>query len=314
MVRGGSVAQRSRGGQPPDNCVACARREAANPLLVDVAAAFTGVMTISPEFTDIRGRGHAPIAGPAGPAVELRGVTRVYGTGDHKVVALDDAHVTFPRGSWTAVMGPSGSGKSTLLHVAGGLERPAQGQVLIAGQDITHASEAALTRLRQSTVGFVFQNFNLIGSLSAEQNVAMPLRLAGRRPSRREVRDVLERVGLADRARHRPRELSGGQQQRVAIARAMVTRPTVLLADEPTGALDSRAARTILAMLRTMAEEGQTIVMVTHDPLAAASADQVMFLTDGRVVDRVARPSAREVADRLARMEDPSSIAESVSA
>ena len=202
-------------------------------------------------------------------------------------------------------MGPSGSGKSTLLHVAGGLERPARGRVLIAGQDITQASEAALTRLRQTTVGFVFQNFNLIGSLSAEQNVAMPLRLAGRRPSRREVRDVLERVGLGDRARHRPRELSGGQQQRVAIARAMVTRPTVLLADEPTGALDSRAARTILAMLRTMAEGGQTIVMVTHDPLAAASADEVMFLTDGNVVDRVSRPSSHEVADRLARMEDP---------
>ena len=246
-------------------------------------------------------------------AVELRGVSHVYGRGSNQVVALDDVHVAFPRGSWTAVMGPSGSGKSTLLHAAGGLERPVRGQVLIDGQDITHASEAALTRLRQTTVGFVFQNFNLIGSLSAEQNVAMPLRLAGLRPSRRQVRDVLERVGLADRARHRPRELSGGQQQRVAIARAMVTRPTVLLGDEPTGALDSRAARTILAMLRAMAEEGQTIVMVTHDPLAAASADEVMFLTDGRVVDRVARPSAREVADRLACMEDPFPTASSVS-
>ena len=295
---------------------------AASSLLVDGAEAFTGVMT-SPQPTDIRVRDNGDCTGPwtspggADPdlcaAVELRGVSRVYGTGDRQVVALDDVHVTFPRGSWTAVMGPSGSGKSTLLHVAGGLERPARGRVLIAGQDITSASEAALTRLRQTTVGFVFQNFNLIGSLSAEQNVAMPLRLAGRRPTRREVRDVLERVGLADRARHRPRELSGGQQQRVAIARAMVTRPTVLLADEPTGALDSRAARTILAMLRTMAEEGQTIVMVTHDPLAAASADQVMFLTDGRVVDRVVRPSAREVADRLARMEDPYSAASSVS-
>ena len=269
----------------------------------------------SPQPTDIRARDirdrTRPWTSPGGAdpvphaAVELRGVSRVYGTGDRQVVALDDVHVTFPRGSWTAVMGPSGSGKSTLLHVAGGLERPARGRVLIAGQDITQASEAALTRLRQTTVGFVFQNFNLIGSLSAEQNVAMPLRLAGRRPSRREVRDVLERVGLADRARHRPRELSGGQQQRVAIARAMVTRPTVLLADEPTGALDSRAARTILAMLRTMAEGGQTIVMVTHDPLAAASADEVMFLTDGNVVDRVSRPSSHEVADRLARMEDP---------
>ena len=280
-------------------------------------------MTSSPQCTDIRvrdirdctGPSTAPAAAdPAAPAaVELRGVSRVYGTGDHRVVALDDVHVTFPRGSWTAVMGPSGSGKSTLLHRAGGLERPAQGRVLIAGHDITDASEAALTRLRQTTVGFVFQNFNLIGSLTAEQNVAMPLRLAGRRPSRREVREVLERVGLADRARHRPRELSGGQQQRVAIARAMVTGPTVLLADEPTGALDSGAARTILAMLRTMADEGQTIVMVTHDPLAAASADQVMFLTDGLVVDRVSRPSAREVADRLARMEDPHSSAISVS-
>ena len=268
----------------------------------------------SPLPTDIRARDirdrtrpwTSPEADPVPhAAVELRGVSRVYGTGDRQVVALDDVHVTFPRGSWTAVMGPSGSGKSTLLHVAGGLERPARGRVLIAGQDITQASEAALTRLRQTTVGFVFQNFNLIGSLSAEQNVAMPLRLAGRRPSRREVRDVLERVGLADRARHRPRELSGGQQQRVAIARAMVTRPTVLLADEPTGALDSRAARTILAMLRTMAEGGQTIVMVTHDPLAAASADEVMFLTDGNVVDRVSRPSSHDVADRLARMEDP---------
>ena len=303
--------------------MACIQRRAASSLIIDVVAAFTGVMTTSPESTDIRVRdirdhtGPSTCAGVAEPAlhaaVELRGVTRVYGSAENQVVALDDVHVTFPRGSWTAVVGPSGSGKSTLLHVAGGLERPALGRVLIAGQDITRASEATLTRLRQTTVGFVFQNFNLIGSLNAEQNVAMPLRLAGRRPTRREVRDVLERVGLADRARHRPRELSGGQQQRVAIARAMVTRPTVLLADEPTGALDSRAARNILAMLRTMAEEGQTIVMVTHDPLAAASADEVMFLTDGHVVDRVARPSAREVADRLARMEDPDSTASSVS-
>ena len=280
-------------------------------------------MATSPESTDIRVRDIRDCTGPStspgvvepalDAAVELRGVTRVYGSGDHQVVALDDVHVTFPRGSWTAVMGPSGSGKSTLLHVAGGLEPPHLGRVLIAGEDITRASEATLTRLRQTTVGFVFQNFNLIGSLNAEENVAMPLRLAGRRPNPREVREVLGRVGLADRVRHRPRELSGGQQQRVAIARAMITRPSVLLADEPTGALDSGAARAILALLRTMAEEGQTIVMVTHDPLAAASADQVMFLTDGLVVDRVIRPSAREVADRLAVMEDPYSSASSVS-
>ena len=223
-------------------------------------------MTSSPQSTDIRPATSGTARDLALPGAPTRlcmprssSVASAASTAPvtHQVVALDDVHVTFPTGSWTAVMGPSGSGKSTLLHVAGGLERPAQGRVLIAGQDITQASEAALTRLRQTTVGFVFQNFNLIGSLSAEQNVAMPLRLAGRRPTRREVRDVLERVGLADRARHRPRELSGGQQQRVAIARAMVTRPTVLLADEPTGALDSRAARTILAMLRTMAEEGR---------------------------------------------------------
>jgi putative ABC transport system ATP-binding protein len=323
------AGQQSKGGavggervSTPDICVACVPHWAVSSLLVNVAAVFTGFMTTPPpSSTDSRVR---DVPGPStspratvdpspNAAVELRGVSHVYGTGNNQVVALDDVHVTFPRGSWTAVMGPSGSGKSTLLHAAGGLERPAGGQVLIDGQDITHASEAALTRLRQTTVGFVFQNFNLIGSLSAEQNVAMPLRLAGLRPSRTQVRDVLERVGLADRARHRPRELSGGQQQRVAIARAMVTRPTVLLADEPTGALDSRAARTILTMLRTMAEEGQTIVMVTHDPLAAASADEVLFLTDGHVVDRVARPSVREVADRLARMEDPLANASSVS-
>jgi len=176
---------------------------------------------------------------------------------------------------------------------------------MMAGRDITDASEAELTQLRRTDVGFVFQNFNLIASLSAERNVAMPLRLAGRKPSRRDVQDVLASVGLADRMRHRPRELSGGQQQRVAIARAMVTRPTVLLADEPTGALDSKTARTILSMLRSMVEDdGQTIVMVTHDPVVAASADEVLFLSDGRLVDRLTSPSARRVADRLTQLED----------
>ena len=238
-------------------------------------------------------------------AVELRNVTRVYGSSSTQVVALDGVTVEFPSGSWTAVMGPSGSGKSTLLHCAGGLEKVTSGQVLVDGQDITDASEAQLTGLRRNKVGFVFQNFNLIGSLTAEQNVAMPLKLAGRRPSRDEVHDVLTQVGLGDRLRHKPRELSGGQQQRVAIARALVTNPTVLLADEPTGALDSSAARTVLGMLRSMVDAGgQTIVMVTHDPMAAASADQVLFLSDGRVVDQMVRPSARDVADRLARLEE----------
>jgi putative ABC transport system ATP-binding protein len=241
-------------------------------------------------------------------AIGLRAVTRTYETASHTVVALDDVSVEFSTGTWTAVMGPSGSGKSTLLHCAGGLEHPSSGQVTVAGRDITDASERQLSQLRQQTIGFVFQNFNLIGSLTAEQNVAMPLRLAGRHPSRQDVHDALDSVGLGDRGHHRPRQLSGGQQQRVAIARAMITKPTVLLADEPTGALDSSSARGVLQMLRSMVHSGQTIVMVTHDPLAASSADAVLFLSDGRIVDRVLRPTAREVADRLARMEEASTL------
>lgn len=237
-------------------------------------------------------------------AVELRCVTREYGSRQARVRALDEVSVGFPAGSWTAVMGPSGSGKSTLLHCAAGLERPTSGQVVLAGRDITRATDKQLTELRRTSVGFVFQSFNLVGSLSAEQNVALPLKLAGRRVSGKLVRSVLDSVGLGDRLRHRPRELSGGQQQRVAIARAMVTRPAVLFADEPTGALDSTSARTVLALLRRMVDAaGQTIVMVTHDPAAAAKADTVLFLSDGRLVDRAVRPTAVEVADRLARLE-----------
>jgi putative ABC transport system ATP-binding protein len=237
-------------------------------------------------------------------AVALHAVSRSYGSKSTAVRALDNVDVEFPAGSWTAVMGPSGSGKSTLLHCAAGLERVTSGRVVLAGQDITDASDTQLTRLRRTMVGFVFQSFNLIGSLSAEQNVALPLRLAGRRPRRREVREVLGAVGLADRARHRPAELSGGQQQRVAIARAMVTRPAVLFADEPTGALDTRSARSILALLRSIVDkDGQTVVMVTHDPAAAATADRVLFLRDGSLVGELERPSATQVADRLARLE-----------
>jgi putative ABC transport system ATP-binding protein len=245
-------------------------------------------------------------AGPPGapPVIEFRNVSRVYGTGGTRVSALNDVTLTFPAGSWTAVMGPSGSGKSTLLHLAGGLERATAGQVVVAGQDITAASEAHLTNLRRSVVGFIFQSFNLIGSLTAEQNVAMPSRLAGHRPAGSDVRQALSDVGLADRTQHKPRELSGGQQQRVAIARALLNRPTVLLADEPTGALDSRSARTVLGMLRSLvASRQQAIVMVTHDPKAAAYADRVLFVSDGRVVDSVASPSAVLVAERLARLE-----------
>jgi putative ABC transport system ATP-binding protein len=236
-------------------------------------------------------------------AVSLRGVSRVYGRGVAAVRAVDNVDLDLPRGAWTAVMGPSGSGKSTLLHCAAGLERVDTGRVLLGDTDITNAADRELTALRRSRIGFVFQSFNLIGSLTAEQNVALPLRLAGRRPTRAEVRAVLASVGLADRARHRPREMSGGQQQRVAIARAMVTRPEVLFADEPTGALDSTAARTVLDLMRAMADGGQSIVMVTHDPGAAARADAVVFLRDGRVVDRLSGGDAREVADRLAAWE-----------
>jgi putative ABC transport system ATP-binding protein len=239
------------------------------------------------------------------PAVRLSGVSRVYGSRGTAVRALDDVDIAFPAGSWTAVMGPSGSGKSTLLHCAAGLERVTAGSVRIGGKEIANASDAELTRMRRTEIGFVFQAFNLIGSLTAEQNVAMPLRLTGRRPGREEVREALDAVGLADRRGHRPRELSGGQQQRVAIARAMVTRPAVLFADEPTGALDTKAAKDVLALMRSMVEGmGQTTVMVTHDPGAAASADRVVFLSDGRLVDSLEHPSTQDVAARLARLEE----------
>lgn len=237
-------------------------------------------------------------------AVELLHVSHNFRSRHHSVAALSDVSVAFRTGTWTAVMGASGSGKSTLLHCAGGLERPTSGRVIVSGSDITDATDRELTALRRTAIGFVFQNFNLIGSLSAEQNVAMPLRLAGQRPRRSEVRAVLDRVGLADRRSHRPRELSGGQQQRVAIARAMVTGPAVLLADEPTGALDSNTSRSLLAMMRAMVvEQQQTIVMVTHDPMAAAAADRVLFLSDGRIVDEICTPTVSAVADRLGRLE-----------
>jgi len=220
------------------------------------------------------------------------------------VTALDGVSLDVPAHTWTAVMGPSGSGKSTLLHVAAGLERADDGEVWLAGHDLTGASDAELTQLRRGDIGFCFQSFNLMGALTAAQNVALPLRLAGRTVDRARVREVLASVGLADRASHRPRELSGGQQQRVAIARALVTEPTVLFADEPTGALDTASARSLLTMLRGMVDQrGQTIAMVTHDPAAAARADTVVFLADGRIVDRLDRPDAARVAARLAALE-----------
>ncbi|MBW5254805.1 ABC transporter ATP-binding protein [Streptomyces sp. P01-B04] len=235
-------------------------------------------------------------------AVRLRSVTRSYGRNTGAVTALDGVTLDVPRGTFTAVMGPSGSGKSTLLQCTAGLDRPTGGQVFLGDTELTGLSERKLTLLRRTRIGFVFQAFNLLPSLSAEQNVALPLRLAGRRPKRAEVLDVLERVGLRDRAGHRPGELSGGQQQRVALARALVTRPDVLFGDEPTGALDSETGRQVLKLLRAMVDGGQTVIMVTHDPVAASFADRVLFLADGRVRDELSSPAAGQVAARMTRM------------
>ncbi|MEU0391090.1 ABC transporter ATP-binding protein [Streptomyces chartreusis] len=233
-------------------------------------------------------------------AVRLDSVTRTYGP----VTALDEVSLAFPAGTFTAVMGPSGSGKSTLLQCAAGLDRPTSGSVRLAGTELAGLSERRLTLLRRERVGFVFQAFNLLPSLTAEQNVALPLRLAGRRVPKARVRQALQQVGLAERARHRPSRLSGGQQQRVALARALITRPDVLFADEPTGALDTRTGREVLGLLRGMVDrEGQTVVMVTHDPVAAAYADRVVFLVDGGVHGELTGPSADTVAARMTRLE-----------
>jgi putative ABC transport system ATP-binding protein len=201
-------------------------------------------------------------------------------------------------------MGPSGSGKSTLLQCAAGLDRPTSGEIRAAGHDLGRLSETRLTMLRRERIGFVFQAFNLLPSLTAELNVALPLRLAGRRPARRQVRDALAAVGLAGRAHHRPAELSGGQQQRVAIARALVTGPEVIFADEPTGALDSATGRDVLGLLRGLADrEGRTVIMVTHDPAAAAWADRVVFLADGHLSGELDAPTTASVAARVAGLE-----------
>jgi putative ABC transport system ATP-binding protein len=236
-------------------------------------------------------------------AVALDGVTKSYGGGEGGVRALEDVSLAFEPGSFTAIMGPSGSGKTTLLQIAAGLDRPDQGTVRIGSADLTGLGERALAQLRRRRIGFVFQSFNLLPSLTAAQNVILPLRLAGERPRRRIARDALARVGLGDRAGHHPAELSGGQQQRVAIARALVTEPDVIFADEPTGALDTRSAREVLATLRDVSDrDGRTVILVTHDPIAAAVADRVVFLADGRIVDELAAPSAEAVAERMTEL------------
>jgi putative ABC transport system ATP-binding protein len=237
-------------------------------------------------------------------AVEFIDVSRTFRAGPEPVVALGGVSVAFRYGTFTAIMGPSGSGKSTFLRCAAGLERIDAGQVIVSGTELARLGDKALTALRREKIGFVFQSFNLLPSLTAVQNVALPLRLAGRRVAESEVRDALAAVGLAGRERHRPSQLSGGQQQRVAIARALITRPAVLLADEPTGALDTRSGRDVLGLLRGMADDpGRAVVMVTHDPSAAAHADRVVFLTDGRLAGTLRQPTAEQVAARLASLE-----------
>jgi putative ABC transport system ATP-binding protein len=227
----------------------------------------------------------APIApAPAGVAVAAHNVTRRYGDGDSAVEAVRGVSLEVPAGQFTAIMGPSGSGKSTLMHLLAGLDRPNEGTVEIAGEDITSMGDKQLTLLRRKHIGFVFQAFNLVPTLNAVENVTLPLSIAGRKIDRKWVDSVISRVGLDERRSHRPAQMSGGQQQRVAVARALVAEPTVLFADEPTGNLDSKSSAEVIDLLREASGAyGQTIVMVTHDPQAAEAADRVVYLADGRV-------------------------------
>ena len=240
-----------------------------------------------------------------GPAVELAGVTRIFGGAATEVRALDGVDLTLAAGSFTAVMGPSGSGKSTLLNCAAGLDRPTSGAVTVAGRPLVGLDDEELARFRREHLGFVFQGLNLLPYLTAHENVELPLRLAGTRIERSQVTEALAAVSMQDRADRLPAELSGGQQQRVAVARAVVTRPAVLFADEPTGALDSIAAREVLGLLRQAVDRrGRTVVMVTHDPVAASAADSVVFLADGAIVGTMAGPTPDAVAGQLAHLGD----------
>jgi putative ABC transport system ATP-binding protein len=234
------------------------------------------------------------------PAVAARNVARRYGEGDTAVDALRGVSLEVPHGELTAVMGPSGSGKSTLMHILAGLDRPTSGSVEIDGTEITTMKDNELTKLRRRHIGFVFQFFNLLPMLTAEENVTLPLTIAGKKPEPKWFDELLESVGLADRRKHRPAELSGGQQQRVAIARALLSRPTVLFADEPTGNLDSASSAEILELVRRSVDElGQTTVMVTHDPVAATIADRMLLLADGAVARTLSRPNQAQVIDAI---------------
>ncbi len=237
-------------------------------------------------------------------AAQAVGLTKVYGTGEAEVRALDGVTVEFRRGEFTGVMGPSGSGKSTLMHCLAALDAATSGEVVIGDTRLSDLNDKSLTRLRRDRVGFVFQAFNLVPTLTARENILLPLAIAGREPEQQWYDTVIEAVGLADRLDHKPAELSGGQQQRVACARALVSRPAIVFADEPTGNLDSVASAEVLSFLRrTVDEFDQTVVMVTHDPLAAAYTDRVVFLADGRVVDELSRPTADTVLETMASLQ-----------
>jgi putative ABC transport system ATP-binding protein len=246
----------------------------------------------------------APAPAQQGTVVQARDVVRRYGEGETAVDALRGVSLTVHAGELVAVMGPSGSGKSTLMHILAGLDKPTSGTVTIAGQEITQLFDRQLTLLRRQHIGFVFQFFNLLPMLTAEENVVLPLSIAGVEPEKQWIDDLLERIGIADRRTHRPSELSGGQQQRVALARSLVTRPTILFADEPTGNLDSKTSGEILELLRDSVNAyGQTMVMVTHEPRAAAIADRVLFLADGLIVRELRGATAAEVLDVMAHLE-----------
>lgn len=233
-------------------------------------------------------------------AARAESASKIYGSGDTEVRALDEIDISFGAGEFTAIMGPSGSGKSTLMHCMAGLDSLSNGEVYIGETALTPLSERKLTLLRRDNIGFVFQTFNLVPTLTAGENITLPLTLAGQSPDQEWIDEVIAAVGLGDRIGHRPNELSGGQQQRVAVSRALATRPAIIFADEPTGNLDSVTGSEILAFMRQAVDNyGQTIVMVTHDPVAASHADRVVFLVDGRIVDEIAAPSPDTVIDRM---------------
>lgn len=243
---------------------------------------------------------------PATPiAARARQLTKVYGEGENAVHALAGVSVDFRSGEFTAIMGPSGSGKSTLMHCLAGLDAVTSGSVRIGETELTGLGDKKMTLLRRDRIGFVFQAFNLVPTLTAMENITLPLDIAGRKPDREWMDAVIGRLGLADRLRHRPTELSGGQQQRVACARALVGRPEIIFGDEPTGNLDSRSSGEVLSILRASVDEfGQTVVIVTHDPRAASYADRVIFLADGRIVDEMNRPTADRVLEKMIHLED----------